>query len=146
MGALIIPSEYGYVLAVATLSVLHLVTLTIKVGKARKAANVPYPYAYAEQSQAEKDPLKHIFNCAQRAHQNSLEIFPIYSTLLLIGGLKYPCISSAAGLVFLAGRAVYASNYSTGKVEKRTRGGFYAAGLAALLGTTSLTIYHLLMN
>jgi glutathione S-transferase len=85
-----------------------------------------------------------MFNCAQRAHQNTLEIFPVYSTLLLIGGLKYPEISSGAGLVFLLGRYVYASNYATGDPAKRTRGGFYALGLLTLLGTTACTVYGLL--
>ncbi|CEJ00593.1 hypothetical protein RMCBS344292_14645 [Rhizopus microsporus] len=102
--------------------------------------------AYAEKSEAEKDPLKNIFNCAQRAHQNTLEVFPVYSTLLLIGGLKYPEISAAAGLVHCLGRQVYASGYSTGNPDKRTRGAFGYLGLITLLGTSSLTIYHLLMD
>ncbi|CEG73141.1 hypothetical protein RMATCC62417_08578 [Rhizopus microsporus] len=146
MGALIVPSEYGYVLGVAAFSALHLMFLGAKVGKARRAAKVPYPYAYAEKSEAEKDPLKNIFNCAQRAHQNTLEVFPVYSTLLLIGGLKYPEISAAAGLVHCLGRQVYASGYSTGNPDKRTRGAFGFLGLITLLGTSSLTIYHLLMD
>lgn len=62
MVALTVSSEYGYVridnvnqtsadyfikqqvLGVATVSALHLVSLGFKVGGARKAANVPYPY------------------------------------------------------------------------------------------------------
>lgn len=101
---------------------------------------------YAEKSEAEKDPKKNIFNCAQRAHQNTLEILPIYNTLLLVGGLKYPEISSAAGALFLLGRIVYTSGYVTGDPAKRTRGAFGYLGLLALLGTSASTIYSLLKN
>ncbi|KAG1470972.1 hypothetical protein G6F56_002385 [Rhizopus delemar] len=146
MGYLVVPHEYGYVLGVVGLGALQLAALAFKVGKARKAANVPYPYAYAEKTEAEKDPLKNIFNCTQRSHQNSLELFPIFSTLLLIGGLKHPQISAAAGLVFILGRAVYTSNYSSGDPSKRSRGAFAGVGLITLLGTFSLTVYDLIMN
>ncbi|KAI9279565.1 hypothetical protein BY458DRAFT_502188 [Sporodiniella umbellata] len=146
MGYLVVPQEYGYVLGVVGLSALQLAMLTYKVGRARKAAKIPYPYVYAEKSEAEKDSVKNIFNCTQRAHQNTLELFPIFSTLSLIGGLKYPIVSAAAGIVYILGRAVYASNYSTGNPDKRTRGGFAIAGLVTVLGTFSLTVYDLIMN
>ncbi|CAO3648076.1 unnamed protein product [Mucor hiemalis] len=146
MTAIVIPSEYGYVLGTAVISALYVFSLGIKVGGARRAAKVPYPYVYAEKSEAEKDPKKNIFNCAQRAHQNTLEILPIYNTLLLVGGLKYPEISSAAGALFLLGRIVYTSGYVTGDPAKRTRGAFGYLGLIALLGTSASTIYSLLKN
>ncbi|KAI8366378.1 hypothetical protein EDC96DRAFT_508789 [Choanephora cucurbitarum] len=146
MVALLIPSEYGYVLGTATASALYLFSLAVKVGKARREANVPYPYVYAEKSEAEKDPKKNIFNCVQRAHQNSVEIFPVFQTLLLVGGLKYPEISSVSAGVFLLGRMVYASGYSTGDPSKRNRGAFSYLGLIGLLGTSSATIYSLLKN
>lgn len=101
---------------------------------------------YAEKSEAEKDAKKNIFNCVQRAHQNTLEVLPIFNTLLLVGGLKYPEISAGAGMVFLLGRIVYASNYSTGDPAKRTRGAFAYLGLIALLGTSASTIYSLIKN
>ncbi|CAO3694020.1 unnamed protein product [Rhizopus stolonifer] len=146
MVALTVSSEYGYVLGVATVSALHLVSLGFKVGSARKAANVPYPYLYAEKSEAEADPLKNIFNCTQRAHQNTLENFPVYTLLLLTGGLQYPEISAAAGAVYVLGRAAYASGYSTGIPSKRSRGFFGYLGLLTLLGTSSLTVYNLIKN
>lgn len=121
-------------------------SLGFKVGQARRAAKVPYPYVYAEKSEAEKDPKKNIFNCAQRAHQNTLELLPIYNTLLLVGGLKYPEISAAAGAVFLLGRIVFTSGYVTGDPAKRTRGAFGFLGLIALLGTSASTVYSLLKN
>ncbi|KAK4511147.1 uncharacterized protein ATC70_012359 [Mucor velutinosus] len=146
MTALIIPSEYGYVLGVAVASALYVFSLAPKVGAARRAAKVPYPYAYAEKSEAEKDPKKNIFNCTQRAHQNTLEILPVYNTLLLVGGLKYPEISAAAGVVFLLGRIVFTSGYVTGDPAKRTRGAFGFLGLIALLGTSAATVYSLIKN
>ncbi|KAG2196092.1 hypothetical protein INT46_010159 [Mucor plumbeus] len=146
MTALTIPSEYGYVLGVSVASALYVFSLGAKVGGARKAAKVPYPYVYAEKSEAEKDPKKNIFNCTQRAHQNTLEILPVYNTLLLVGGLKYPEISAAAGVVFLLGRIVFTSGYVTGDPAKRTRGAFGYLGLITLLGTAACTIYSLVKN
>ncbi|KAI9244928.1 hypothetical protein BY458DRAFT_529188, partial [Sporodiniella umbellata] len=93
--------------------------------------------------EAEVEPLKNKFNCVQRAHQNTLEMFPIYSTLLLIGGLKYPEISATAGAVYLLGRIVYVSGYSTGSPSKRVRGAFSYLGLLTLIGTSGSTIYNL---
>lgn len=102
--------------------------------------------AYAEKSEAEKDPKKNIFNCAQRAHQNTLEILPIYSTLLLVGGLKYPEISSGCAALFILGRIVFTQGYVTGDPAKRTRGAFGYLGLIGLLGTSAATVYSLIKN
>ena len=101
---------------------------------------------YAERSEAEKDHKKNVFNCVQRAHQNTLEILPVFNTLLLVGGLHYPEISAGAGVVFLLGRIVYAQGYSTGDPAKRTRGAFAYLGVLALLGTSATTIYNLIKN
>jgi glutathione S-transferase len=101
---------------------------------------------YAEKSEAEKDPKKNVFNCTQRAHQNTLEVLPVFNTLLFIGGIKYPEISAAGGAVFLLGRVMYASGYSTGDPAKRMRGVFGYLGLLTCLGTSAATIYHLVMN
>ncbi|KAI8093167.1 uncharacterized protein BX664DRAFT_357637 [Halteromyces radiatus] len=142
--AIVVPSEYGYVLAVATASALQLFWFAHGVNTARKAAGVPYPYLYAEKSEAEKDQAKHLFNCAQRVHQNSLESFPVFSTLLLIGGISHPEVSAGAGAIYLVGRAAYSSGYKTGEPKKRVRGVFGYIGLLTLLYTTGATIHTLL--
>ncbi|KAI8362632.1 hypothetical protein BD560DRAFT_373852 [Blakeslea trispora] len=146
MVALLIPSEYGYVLGTATVSALYLFSLGIKVGVARRAANVPYPYVYAEKSEAEKDHKKHVFNCTQRVHQNTIEIFPLFQTLLLVGGLKYPEFASGCAGVFLAGRMLYSSGYTTGDPAKRSRGFVGYLGLLGLLGASASTVYSLIKN
>ncbi|KAI8983690.1 hypothetical protein BDB01DRAFT_789774 [Pilobolus umbonatus] len=143
---IIIPKEYGYVLGVSALSALQLMSFAMKVGAARKAAKVPYPYAYADRNEAEKDPKKNIFNCAQRAHQQSLEMYPIFQTLLLIGGLAYPEISAGCGIFYMIGRIVYVSGYISGEPGNRTKGAFGVLGLFGLLGTSALSIYNVIMN
>lgn len=99
---------------------------------------------YADKAEAEKDPKKNIFNCTQRAHQNTLEMLPIYGTLMLVGGIKYPEISAGAGVVYILGRVFFTSGYCTGDPAKRTRGGFGYFGLITLLGTATSTVYQLL--
>ncbi|KAI8368277.1 uncharacterized protein BYT42DRAFT_586018 [Radiomyces spectabilis] len=144
MVALTIPSEYGYVLGVAAVTAVYTFSIGIRVGGARKAANVPYPYPYATQEEADKDKKKYIFNCTQRAHQNSLEQLPVFLTLLLIGGLRHAEISAAAGAFYLVGRIIYVNGYCTGEPSKRTRGIFGMLGFLAVLGTTASTVYNLI--
>ncbi|KAJ2955050.1 hypothetical protein NQZ79_g8879 [Umbelopsis isabellina] len=144
MGAITIASEYGYVIATGIASGIFVTYLGIKVGGARKAAQIPYPYMYAEKSEAEKDPKKNVFNCAQRAHQNTLEGYPIFLTLLFAGGISAPVVSAAAGVVWILGKLFYAQGYSTGDPKKRMRGSFGYLGLFTLLYTSGLSAYTLL--
>ncbi|CDH58439.1 microsomal glutathione s-transferase 3-likeprotein [Lichtheimia corymbifera JMRC:FSU:9682] len=144
MPDIVIPKEYGYVIATFGASALYLFNLGIQTGLARKAAGVPYPYAYAEKSEAEKDPKKHIFNCAQRVQQNTLEMFPVYSIFLCIAGIRYPVYASAAGVWWLLNRIVYSRGYMSGKPEKRARGVLAYLGLFGLIGMSGSTVYHLL--
>ena len=48
-----------------------------------------------------------IFNCYQRAHQNTLESIPFYLAMLLTGGVRHPCLASGAGAAFLIARIIY---------------------------------------
>ncbi|XP_049775806.1 microsomal glutathione S-transferase 3-like isoform X1 [Schistocerca cancellata] len=123
-----VPSQYGYCVLVAVGSIFVLMWKGIKVGAARKKYNIPYPTMYSKDNDQ--------FNCIQRAHQNTLENYPQFLTLLLLGGLEHPVISAAAGCVWLAGRIAYAKGYYTGNPAKRMQGGFAYLGLLALLGTS----------
>merc|ERR1712071_412226 len=66
--------EYGYVLLVAIASIFLFFWQGMKVGGMRKKCNVNYPQMYS--------PDNDVFNCYQRAHQNTLENYPQFLILL----------------------------------------------------------------
>eukprot|EP00842_Homolaphlyctis_polyrhiza_P002281 jgi/Hompol1/3053/HPOL_000020-RA len=125
--------EHGYAAGVAIASSLWLYSVGLRTAFARRAAGVPYPYVFAERSEAEKDKKKHLFNCAQRAHQNQLEHFPIYNTVFVIAAIEHPLIASISGLVYLFGRYLYTVGYCTGDPDKRIRGWVSYISLFVLL-------------
>ncbi|CAG8734872.1 23084_t:CDS:2, partial [Gigaspora rosea] len=139
-----IPSEYGYVIVTGFVSTILTGYLGFKAGGYRKKANVPYPYMYATKEEAEQDRNKLIFNCYQRAHQNTLENYPQFLLTLMVGGLKHPIISSVGGGIWILGRLFYAWGYHTGEPSKRSRGFFSYIGVLALVGTTISTAISLL--
>jgi len=123
-----LPAEYGYCVLVAVGSAFVLTWKAVQVGRARKKFNIPYPTMYS--------PDNNLFNCIQRAHQNTLENYPQFLFLLLVGGLEWPLVCAGAGAVYMASRIAYAQGYYTGDPKKRMRGGFGYLGLFALLGAT----------
>jgi len=107
-----------------------------KVGAARKKYEVKYPDMYSKDSV--------VFNCIQRAHQNTLENIPTFLFLLLTAGLSHPLISAVAGWVWIAGRIAYGIGYMTGDPAKRMNGAFGYIGLITLLVCSIITaVNHL---
>ncbi|KAK3097173.1 hypothetical protein FSP39_007113 [Pinctada imbricata] len=131
-----LPADFGWVVLVAISSIFMCMWKGFKVGAARKKYEVPYPTMYSDHSEQ--------FNCIQRAHQNTLENYPQFLVLLVFGGLFAPKISAVAGLVWMAGRIMYAQGYYTGDPEKRMRGAFGYLGLLVLLGNSVLFALRLL--
>ncbi|KAJ1309029.1 hypothetical protein OPQ81_004710 [Rhizoctonia solani] len=134
-----IPDNYGYV-ALAAISTGFLTAFqTSLVSKARKKSGIQYPRLYADKEEQEKSTEALKFNCAQRAHQNTLEWLPhvIFFTTFL--GLRRPILAASLGGVWSASRVLYTIGYASGDPKKRnTRGGFLSsiAYLGLLLGTT----------
>lgn len=60
----------------------------------------------------------------QRGHQNSLEMMPIFFMLMILGGLKHPCISASLGSLYIVARYFYFTGYSTGDPQNRLKIGF----------------------
>ncbi|CAG8433634.1 1202_t:CDS:2 [Ambispora gerdemannii] len=139
-----IPEAYGYVVMTGALSVLVTTFLGIQVTLYRNEAKVPLPFLYAEKSEVEKDEKKMIFNCYQRAHQNSLETQPQVLFMLAMTGLKYPLFASGVGLVWVIGRIFFASGYQTGRPANRSRGGFGHFAYFTLIGSTIVTAFSIL--
>ncbi|XP_028415510.1 microsomal glutathione S-transferase 3-like [Dendronephthya gigantea] len=138
MPPLALPSEYGYVILTGLSSVFVLVYMGLQVGKARKKFKVDYPRMY--------DDSQPVFNCYQRAHQNTLETYPQFLMLLFVGGLRHPCISSLAGIIWIISRIVYAFGYYTGDPKNRKRATFGLGGAFVLIICTVSTAVQLLLG
>ncbi|KAF9786781.1 membrane-associated proteins in eicosanoid and glutathione metabolism [Thelephora terrestris] len=106
-----VPAQYGFVIAAVASTAWLGLWQGWSVGRARKAAGIAYPQAYAEQAVAEKSEAAFRFNCAQRAHSNTLEIIPYVITMGLIWGLKQPVYSAAALEVWVLARIWYTRGY-----------------------------------
>ena len=48
----------------------------------------------------------------------------MYFMLMILGGLKHPCICSSLGAVYTVSRYFYFTGYSTGEPENRLKIGF----------------------
>lgn len=120
--------EFGYVVLTASASVVLTQWQMIQVALQRKRSGVAYPKMY-------EDAEESVFNCYQRAHQNTLESYPAFLTLLVLAGLAYPITASAFGMLWVVGRVVYSLGYYTGDPNKRLRGAFHNFGQWGLLIT-----------
>ncbi|KAK4219645.1 hypothetical protein QBC37DRAFT_109844 [Rhypophila decipiens] len=124
---IVLPSDYGYVLLVAASSFFVNTLHSSLTMRARKASGIKYPAAYAANDVAEKDPLAHKFNCAQRAHANFTDNLTPFLGELLITGLRYPIFAASAGGVWVFGRVIYAIGYTNGGPQGRTVGSIVSA-------------------
>eukprot|EP01112_Ceratiomyxa_fruticulosa_P022655 TRINITY_DN8378_c0_g1_i1.p1 TRINITY_DN8378_c0_g1~~TRINITY_DN8378_c0_g1_i1.p1 ORF type:complete len:150 (-),score=16.39 TRINITY_DN8378_c0_g1_i1:99-548(-) len=134
-----LPSEFSLVIGTGVASAFLLGWLGSRVSKQRKALGVELPSLYADAAEARVDKKKHLFNCYQRGHQNALETYPWVLMTLLIGGAKHPLIASAAGWVWIVGRALYAIGYSSGEPKNRSWGFIFHIGELLLIGATVST-------
>jgi glutathione S-transferase len=125
----------SYVLITAAGSYALSIWLGVRIGPFRRAAKVPHPITYASvetianASSPEEKRALYLFNCAQRAHHNILENYPAVLTGMLISGLKYPTLAAALGAIWIFGRVIYATSYtSTSEKNVNGRGRFGGGG------------------
>ncbi|KAN0134294.1 MAPEG family [Lactarius tabidus] len=152
--AINIPAGYSWVLVsiFSIIPVLHFQSSVVV--RARRAAGIRYPQLYAEKAQQEvsKDAMK--FNCAQRAHQNTLENVPLIVLSTLISAIHHPTYAAVGCGIWSFGRILYTLGYSTGEpngvcfylnsavasgskhcvLAQRLVGSFTSLGVQALLG------------
>ncbi|ODO01963.1 glutathione S-transferase [Cryptococcus wingfieldii CBS 7118] len=106
----------------ASPSYRHAAYQSMSVMSARTAAGVKYPTLYASEADAAADAKKMKFNCAQRAHANTLESAPYVLALFGFLSIFHPKIASIAQLLWVVGRVGYTRGYATGEPAKRING------------------------
>ncbi|KAH9964219.1 hypothetical protein BC827DRAFT_57497 [Russula dissimulans] len=118
MSTIYVPVGFAWI-AASVLSVAAVLQWqTTVVGGARKRARIPYPQAYADKTEQEASKEAMVFNCAQRAHQNTLENVPVIVLTTLIGGLHYPIPAAAGCALWSLARIIYTVRYTTGEPRK----------------------------
>ncbi|KAL1749004.1 hypothetical protein HDZ31DRAFT_59888 [Schizophyllum fasciatum] len=134
---LVLPDGAQYLGAAYASTIWLQVWQMMRVGKARKAAGVPYPRLYAEKAEEEASIHARKFNCTQRAHQNTLEQIPPLFVASALTALKFPTFAAGAVGVWTFGRIMYTLGYSTGDPKKRTsRGGWLSSLTSVVLALT----------
>ncbi|RDB18453.1 Microsomal glutathione S-transferase 3 [Hypsizygus marmoreus] len=115
-----IPQGFQYVAAALQATVVVLWWQNMTVSKWRKRSGIKYPQLYAEKAEAEASKDALIFNCAQRAHHNTLENIPVVYATTLLTALKYPVLAASACGLWTVGRIAYTRGYvSTGDPKNR---------------------------
>ena len=94
--AMIVPDNFGLVAASVAATALMTQFLAVKVALARREYKVAYPAMYATGTSESAN----IFNCIQRAHQNTLEYLPSVLSLQIVMGLKFPATAGILGLAW----------------------------------------------
>ncbi|TKY88214.1 hypothetical protein EX895_002924 [Sporisorium graminicola] len=142
---LFLPVGYGYVVSCVVSAIWVTFLMRVKVGSARKAAQVPYPYLYADKAVAEKNREAHLFNCAQRVHQNTLEDLTSFAFLTLFNGLFFPKLTAIVSATWVISRIPYAIGYYSGTPSKRAFGAIFSGlSFLALLVTATYASFTIL--
>ncbi|KAK9832823.1 hypothetical protein WJX81_004611 [Elliptochloris bilobata] len=123
MQALAITPEQGAVLASIGFIGIANQAMAIAVAKARKQYGVEYPRLYAEGDSENA----RLFNCVQRAHQNTLEQLPVWLAAQAALASVHPMTAGVLGFVWMAGRIVYFLGYSSKGPQGRLPGTIVAS-------------------
>merc|ERR1711868_316779 len=105
---------------------------------ARKKFNVKYPSLYSDKSA--------VFNCYQRAHQNTLEYFLFVLVQFVPCAVFDPKLASIFFSIWITSRFFYATGYYTGDPEKRMRGVFGYLGFFGMFFYNLYIAYTLLTS
>jgi len=122
-----------------------LVWQTALVGKARKLAKIEYPRAYAEKAEQDASLEAKVFNCVQRAHQNTLENVPVAFVTTLLTTIYHPKYAAILSGTWSLSRVIYTLGYATGNPKNRMAGAILGdialIGLFIGAGTTAYNFF-----
>ena len=104
-----VPADYKWVLLALVGVFFANQYLVVGVMQARKKYGIKYPNLYAPPGHKNEEA----FNCAQRAHQNTVESQALFLVELVIVGLFYPLFAATCGALYSVGRILYGYGYAT---------------------------------
>ncbi|KDR77511.1 hypothetical protein GALMADRAFT_245666 [Galerina marginata CBS 339.88] len=136
-----LPDGFHYVGAALLSTVFLLLGQNMTVSKYRKRAGIKYPQLYAEKAEAEASNDAMMFNCAQRAHQNTLENIPLLYVLTTLVGVKYPILSALSCATWVLSRVSYTRGYIKGGPGKRVSP-LYLLGSMMSVGQLLVATYN----
>ena len=113
-----VPADYKWVLLALVGVFFANQYLVIGVMQARKKYGVKYPNLYAPPGHKNEEA----FNCAQRAHQNTVESQALFLVELVIVGLFYPLFAATCGALYSVGRILYGYGYAKNGPDGRLIG------------------------
>ncbi|KAF9257703.1 membrane-associated proteins in eicosanoid and glutathione metabolism [Marasmius fiardii PR-910] len=123
------------------LSTVFLLIYQVSVASsARKAAKIPYPHHFADKAEEQASFEARKFNCAQRAHANTLEWLPSVYLTTFLSAVKYPEITAGLLAGWTLTRVMYTRGYASGTPEKRETGVMLGFLLQLGLLGTSLAV------
>lgn len=126
--ASLLPADYGYVLAGLFATFAANITLMMGVGAARKKFGVKLPVLYATAAMIDpKGKLKDqscvdAYNCAQRAHQNTVESMATVQIFAVVEGLMFPRFAGGCLALYAVGRVLYGYGYRNNGASGRLAG------------------------
>ncbi|KAI6159331.1 hypothetical protein EDD17DRAFT_1702414 [Pisolithus thermaeus] len=133
---IVLPAGFGYVLAALISAVWVIVWQIIVVNGHRERAGIKHPQHYAEKAEVSVSREAYKFNCAQRAHQGTLEQMPSIIVITLISALRHPNLAAIACGAWTVSRVLYTIGYTSEAPEKRNTYG----GLLGLLSFLTLLL------
>lgn len=123
-----LPDNYGYVLAGLFATFVADMTLKLGVSAARKKYGVKPPTMYATPDMIDpKGKLKDqscvdAYNCAQRAHMNTVENMATVQLFAVVEGLMFPKFAGGCLTIFAVGRILYGYGYRNNGASGRMAG------------------------
>jgi len=156
-----LPSGYGLVIAVVTITYLWVMMLGMTVGAARSK------YSALAEKDGEKNVVeryqlpnlyaqgtsKHAlaFNCVQRSHQQILETLPGYFCTVLFAGLEFPITAFFFASLWLYSRMVWVKGYAASMGDPSQRyshpfSGFFWHSMLVLMMASLFVAIQLLLG
>ncbi|KAG8986448.1 hypothetical protein FRB94_005636 [Tulasnella sp. JGI-2019a] len=143
---LVLPDNYAFVLLVVSSYAFLNVYQSLNVARTRKAAGIKYPQVYATKQEQEANPAAFAFNCAQRAHYNTLESAAGVYFGTLVTGLRYPLAAAGMGAAYFIGRIIFTASYTKNGPDGRGKYGGAVGGTMPYLFalSTAWTAFQML--